>query len=68
MNQKQRTRHGTIAVSFRVPPDLDELVNEVVTLERRKKRAIISLALEEYLGKYHAELLDKHKKMAAKDG
>ena len=55
----QVPKYGTIALSLRVPPDLDQVVDQLVLIERRKKRAILELALEEYCQRHHPGLLDR---------
>jgi hypothetical protein len=54
---KQQPRSGSIAVSFRVAPGLDRLVEAITARERRKKNAVLSLALEEYCRRHHPDLL-----------
>jgi len=68
MTSKQQPKHGTIAVSLRVPPDLDQIVNNITFLERRKKNAVISLALEEYTARHHPELLESYRKALEQHG
>jgi hypothetical protein len=55
--KQQQPRSGSIAVSFRVAPGLDRVVETITARERRKKNAVLSLALEEYCRRHHPDLL-----------
>lgn len=42
----------------RIPPDVDELVERVARLELRKKNAVVTLAVAEYVASHHPQLLE----------
>jgi hypothetical protein len=45
----------------RIPPDIDEIVEKVARLELRKKNAVVTLAVTEYVASHHPHLLKEQK-------
>jgi hypothetical protein len=47
--------------SPRIPHDIDAIVETIARLELRKKNAVVSLAVAEYVASHHPELIDVKK-------
>jgi len=59
MNQQKVTQFLSEPINGpRIPPNVDDIVEEVARLELRKKNAVVTLAVREYVASHHPELLE----------